>query len=130
MPRLSGRQVKHRPSLARQPVQPRERAQPPQQELGGNRLDPVAAQVLVPFDRVVHVPRQPLAGTCQRGKHATDPVTADAEVSLDVSLERLVGHLWGMTAQDHQDLNGGRVSRATNRSARVAVIPPGAGPRA
>jgi hypothetical protein len=28
-------------------------------------------------------------------------------VGLDVSLELLVGHLWRMAAQDHQDLDGG-----------------------
>jgi hypothetical protein len=66
----------------------------------------VETQVLVPFDRVVHLPRQSLASACQRGEDPTEPGTADAELGLGVSLELLVSHLWGMTAQDHQDLDG------------------------
>jgi hypothetical protein len=97
----------------------------PQGELGGNRLNQVAAQVLVPFDRVVHASRQPLTSTCQRGQDPTEPGTADAELGLDVSLELLVGHLRRMTAQDHQDLDGGwselghePVGEASRHSAR------------
>jgi hypothetical protein len=122
---LAGRLSIGRASPGKQPS----RASPlnrPQEELGANRLDPVAAQVLVPLDRVTHVPRQPLAGAGQRGQYPTEPGTADAELGLDVSLELLVGHLGRMTAQDDQDLDGAAgVSRATNRSARLAVIPPG-----
>jgi hypothetical protein len=95
-----------------------------QQELGGNRLYPVAAQLSVAFDRVVHVPRQPLASTCQRGQDPTEPGTANAELGLDVSLELLVGHLGRMTAQDPRTSTAAGVSWATNRSARLAVIPP------
>jgi hypothetical protein len=59
-----------------------------QQELGGNRLDPIATQVPVASDRVVHVPRHPLAGASQRGQHPTEPVTADAKLGLDRSLDQ------------------------------------------
>jgi hypothetical protein len=69
-------------------------------ELGGNRLNQVAAQVLVPFDRVVHIPRQPLASTCQRGEDPTEPETGhNAGLGMDVSLELLVGHLGRMVVE-------------------------------
>jgi hypothetical protein len=66
-----------------------------QEKLGGDRLDPVASQVPITLDRIVHVQWQPLAGGSQRGQHPTEPLTADAELGLDLSLERLVGQLGG-----------------------------------
>jgi hypothetical protein len=56
----------------------------------------------------------------------TEPVTADAELGLEL----LVGHLGGLAAQDHQDLDGGWSELGHEPVGEAAVIPPGAGPHA
>jgi hypothetical protein len=129
-PRLSGRQAKHRPSLARQPGRRASTLNRTQQEFRGNRLDPVAVQILVPLDRILHVPRQPLASASQRGQHPTKPVPADAKLGLDVNLELLVGHLGRMTAQDHQDLDGGWGEPGQEPVGEAGSHPARRGPRA
>jgi hypothetical protein len=82
----------------------------------------------VALDRVVHLSGQPLAARGKRGEHPADLGAADAELGLGLRLKVLVGQLRGVVAEQYQDVDGSRGGWATNRSARAAVIPPGAGP--
>jgi hypothetical protein len=62
----------------------------------------------VALDRVVHLSRQPFAARGKRGEHPADLGTTDAELSLGLSLQVLVGQLRGVVAEQRQDVDGGR----------------------
>jgi hypothetical protein len=53
-----------------------------QQQLSGDRLDPVASVLRVALDRIVHLSRQPLVACGKRGEHPADLGTTDAELGL------------------------------------------------
>jgi hypothetical protein len=79
-----------------------------QQQLGGDRLNPVASMLRVALDRVLDLSGQPLTGRGKRGEHPADLGTADAELGLGLGLQVLIGQLGGVVAQQRQDFNSSR----------------------